>query len=1166
MVVCLGILCLHFQSLAGGVSGFLDCPGDIIVDGDPALESGAFVEYEYPEAVVDCKVGTEEATAFPAEGYPASGDFFIEGTTQVCLEVNPCGELLSCCFNVTVQCLDDQPVIANCVEGVLQEVRAAYVTCSSPPWGQNTNEQAMDLSFGAGNWDAYTLETLDPNLLFSLDYNTVYIDGGDYCALELEEFLDNNLALMESWVFNGNTLFLNAASNEGDGMSFGFGGVQLSDQIFIEEGAATDPNHPIFLGPALPTATSFVANYYSHGIICPVGLIASVLIQNPSDPNQDQLVEASWGNGTVFFGALTTTNYHDPEIEALNLRANMLSYLASMVNLLPVVELDAFGVGVLSPEQLDEGSGPACSIASMSVSKADYTCNDVGEQEVTLTVFDFLGGSSECTASILVIDRIAPTALCQNQSIVLDEFGLGEVTAMMIDNGSSDNCGIAEMSLSQTSFDCGDIGENSVVLQVIDTSGNRTECEAVVTVIATPPVLSCPESFDVIIEDQNACPDAPVVFEVFADLVCIPAAIRPLEDILSNFQSNFADINAVVNNQYEFSNGISGTCISDGGGDMYDCGNELNTDLGTFIPYSDNLLVPDASFGTEGQYFTSKQTGLFLMAADLDNVNTFFISGNNGADGSGMADETVLNLSLGTSDYTGFVKRVCDAFDPSINHLIIIADDPGASHSIATDTNDDFHEVTGLANTVRIYYLLFAGSSGYCYSDVEVEAVMQAFLTAIGEPYIPPPADIDIQQTEGLPSGSLYPQGTTTNTFTATIDGVNFSTCSFDVNVSDPNTVCCPGCSAVATDLSCPSGTSSGFVANPDGTITVSIEESNSVYDVDVLDADSQIVASASGVSPGENAYTFTDLPSGEYTVQVVSGNGCDCFSNASIGEPDPLTVTNDLPNVSEGSGNTFYYNLHQVQISGGTPPYQVDVERTGYVRWELSDTEDGTELNIIYADGAEWVFSISDANGCFSGELVVSNLEADPGDSDLGDALLDIDSFEITGESGDNADGSIFISVSGCDGGPYSYEWTGPGGYTASTEDITGLESGSYEVRVSCDEADYETYGFYWVPKDRASGRLKSIGSGELAIFPNPISGPTTLKYAFAETALVDLFIYGSDGRLVYAEDLGHHQAQEPYSKMLDTNEIGLGTGVYKVVLIAKGSEMLSASLLVIE
>jgi hypothetical protein len=50
-----------------------------------------------------------------------------------------------------------------------------------------------------------------------------------------------------------------------------------------------------------------------------------------------------------------------------------------------------------------------------------------------------------------------------------------------------------------------------------------------------------------------------------------------------------------------------------------------------------------------------------------------------------------------------------------------------------------------------------------------------------------------VTQTEGLPSGSLFPVGTTTNTYVATDDSGNTASCSFDITVTDaeaPEVLC----------------------------------------------------------------------------------------------------------------------------------------------------------------------------------------------------------------------------------------------------------------------------------------------------------------------------------------------------------------------------------------
>ena len=76
----------------------------------------------------------------------------------------------------------------------------------------------------------------------------------------------------------------------------------------------------------------------------------------------------------------------------------------------------------------------------------------------------------------------SPTALCQNATVVLDASGNGSITTSDINNGSNDACGIQSLSLDQTSFDCNDIGNNTVTLTVTDNNGNVSTCTATVDV------------------------------------------------------------------------------------------------------------------------------------------------------------------------------------------------------------------------------------------------------------------------------------------------------------------------------------------------------------------------------------------------------------------------------------------------------------------------------------------------------------------------------------------------------------------------------------------------------------------------------------------------------------------------------------------------------------
>ena len=149
------------------------------------------------------------------------------------------------------------------------------------------------------------------------------------------------------------------------------------------------------------------------------------------------------------------------------------------------IALDANGNASISASDINDGSSDACGIASMSVSPSSFSCSDLGTNTVTIMVTDNNGNSSTATATVTVEDNRAPTAIAQNTTIYLDANGSASLSTMMVDNGSNDNCGISTYSLSKTSFGCGDLGNNTVVLTVTDASGNSANTAATVTVMDT---------------------------------------------------------------------------------------------------------------------------------------------------------------------------------------------------------------------------------------------------------------------------------------------------------------------------------------------------------------------------------------------------------------------------------------------------------------------------------------------------------------------------------------------------------------------------------------------------------------------------------------------------------------------------------------------------------
>lgn len=267
-----------------------------------------------------------------------------------------------------------------------------------------------------------------------------------------------------------------------------------------------------------------------------------------------------------------------------------------------------------------------------------------------------------------------------------------------------------------------------------------------------------------------------------------------LQEILQRFNAAHAAIIGLVPDLYLFTEGTSGSSILDGGGDMYDGGNYLDTSLGSTIPYSDNQVTSSSKLGVGGSYFTRKLPGLFVFVADMNDVSSFSISGNLGADGSGSASGSVLTRTFGGISYTGFLKTVSGTTDPSVNHLIIVETRPGISHTYSSSTDSDGHSVTGLSGPSRIYYLLFARADGRAVDDSLAGTIMDSFLQNVSLPggvsWITASPAAGSTSASGTSTATVslnatpLPEGTHTATVRFTSNAVTASTVDVPVTVT----------------------------------------------------------------------------------------------------------------------------------------------------------------------------------------------------------------------------------------------------------------------------------------------------------------------------------------------------------------------------------------------
>lgn len=153
------------------------------------------------------------------------------------------------------------------------------------------------------------------------------------------------------------------------------------------------------------------------------------------------------------------------------------------------VQLDATGNVTVTANTIDNGSSDNCTSdenLTFSLDKSSFTCSDLGQNTVQVTVEDESGNQTSSSAIITVEDNISPTATARDITVALDVDGNAEVSPSSIDNGSTDNCtssGDLTFSLDIAAFDCEDIGTNSVVLTVADASGNQSTADATITIV-----------------------------------------------------------------------------------------------------------------------------------------------------------------------------------------------------------------------------------------------------------------------------------------------------------------------------------------------------------------------------------------------------------------------------------------------------------------------------------------------------------------------------------------------------------------------------------------------------------------------------------------------------------------------------------------------------------
>ncbi|MDB9709117.1 gliding motility-associated C-terminal domain-containing protein [Salibacteraceae bacterium] len=149
------------------------------------------------------------------------------------------------------------------------------------------------------------------------------------------------------------------------------------------------------------------------------------------------------------------------------------------------VYLNSSGQATLSAFIADSATSDNCLIDSIYLSNTSFDCANIGSNPTLLYALDNNGNLDSAQFIVSIIDPIAPVVITQNVTLYLDASGAANLTAIQVDNGSTDNCDIDTITLSNYNFVCADTGVNTIIVTVTDASGNAATQSAQITVMDT---------------------------------------------------------------------------------------------------------------------------------------------------------------------------------------------------------------------------------------------------------------------------------------------------------------------------------------------------------------------------------------------------------------------------------------------------------------------------------------------------------------------------------------------------------------------------------------------------------------------------------------------------------------------------------------------------------
>ena len=336
---------------------------------------------------------------------------------------------------------------------------------------------------------------------------------------------------------------------------------------------------------------------------------------------------------------------------------------------------------------------------------------------------------------------------------------------------------------------------------------------------------------------------------------------------------------------------------------------------------------------------------------------------------------------------------------------------PGTYTVTVTDANDCVGTASVTLDDALAIDLSAVATPVSCFGDTDGAIDLTVSSGA-------PPIDLEWTGPSGFTSTSEDLVGLEPGAYAVTATDAGGCVETLDVSIDEPLEITID---ATATPLACADDTN--------GTIDVDISGGTAPYDTDWT--------GPGGFTSAEE--DLSGLEAGTYTLTVTDANDCQLTVDVEITAPDPIDVAADITDILCSGDDTGAIDL---TITGGTPGYDTS--------WVLQSGGSSTTEDLTDLAAGDYEVTVTDGAGC---QVVINYTVAENPPFDLTETITPLSCAGA-------ADGAIALTLVG-GSLPFAFDWGGPGGFTAATQDIFGLEAGPYDVDITDALGCTESFSF---------------------------------------------------------------------------------------------------------